>query len=48
MSKRIVGEGKIDDIKKRILNKKFELLSDKDESFEVDLKFSSPSIVTKI
>ena len=48
MKRKIIGSGKIEDIKKKYLNKKFELLSDKDESFEVDLKFKSPSIVTKI
>lgn len=48
MKKKIIGEGDIENIKKRLLNKRFELLSEMDESFQIDLKFLSPSIATKI
>lgn len=33
MKKKIIGEGDIENIKKRLLNKRFELLSEMDESF---------------
>ncbi len=42
----IRGEGKIEDIKDTILNRSFRLYSEEDHEFDIELRFSVPSIIT--